>query len=158
MEKDIRETEGQAHGNPPREESGAKSLSCMAGESIYGRGDMVFLQGAAMPGSNYVYSLSAIDDLLERDKLREKTAFRVRSALESWSSPAAAARVRSSWCPPRWRKNSFTTCGAANREVKGDRRAERAKARKAKSSERNPFTALKALGPAQVRGTGPSMK
>jgi uncharacterized protein len=75
MEKDIRETEGQPHGNPPREESGAKPLSCMAGECIYGRGDMVSLQGAALPGSNYVYSLSAIDDLLERDKLREKDGF-----------------------------------------------------------------------------------
>ena len=81
MEKDILETEGQTHENPPREESGAKSLSYMAGECIYGRGDMVSLQGAAMPGSNYVYSLSAIDDLLERDKLREiGRAFRARSA------------------------------------------------------------------------------
>ncbi|MGO8945836.1 MAG: DUF444 family protein [Syntrophobacteraceae bacterium] len=47
----------------------------MAGECIYGRGDMVWLQDAAMPGSNYVHSLSAIDDLLERDKLREKDGF-----------------------------------------------------------------------------------
>ncbi len=75
MEKDSPETEGQAHGNPLREEGGAKSLSYMAGECIYGRGDMVSLQGAAMSGSNYVYSLSAIDDLLERDKLREKDGF-----------------------------------------------------------------------------------
>ena len=28
-----------------------------------------------MPGNNYVHSLSAIDDLLERDKLREKDGF-----------------------------------------------------------------------------------
>jgi uncharacterized protein len=75
MEKDIRETEGQAHGNPLLEDGGAKPLSQMAGECIYGRGDMVFLQGAAMSGSNYVYRLSAIDDLLERDKLREKDGF-----------------------------------------------------------------------------------
>ncbi|MGD0397548.1 MAG: DUF444 family protein [Syntrophobacteraceae bacterium] len=75
MEKDIPETEGQAHGNALKEEGGAKSLSYMAGECIYGRGDMVWLQDAAMPGSNYVHSLSAIDDLLERDKLREKDGF-----------------------------------------------------------------------------------
>ncbi len=75
MEKDILETEGQAQGNPLLEKSGADSLLYMAGEGIYGRGDLLFLQGAAMPGSNYVYSLSAIDDLLERDKMREKDGF-----------------------------------------------------------------------------------
>ena len=75
MEKDIRETEGEAHGDPPRDERDTRSLSYLAGESIYGLGDMVSLQGASMHGSNYVYSLSAIDDLLERDKMREKDGF-----------------------------------------------------------------------------------
>jgi len=42
---------------------------------LYGLNDMVMLQAASLPGVTYIHSLSSIDELLERDKLREQDGF-----------------------------------------------------------------------------------
>ena len=133
MEKDILETEGQTHENPPRERSGARSLSYMAGESIYGRGDMVSLQSAAMPGSNYVYSLSAIDDLLERDKLREIDGFPRKIRIGRLVKPGRGDKGKIILVPTTVEEKFIHDVRRTNREEKGDHRAERVRVRKAKS-------------------------
>ncbi len=44
-------------------------------KSIYGASDLTLLQSVAVPRPTYIHSLSSIDELLERDKLREKDGF-----------------------------------------------------------------------------------
>src|SRR5271169_4217480 len=43
--------------------------------SAYSSGDLVFLQNSSPPAGTYLHNLSAIDELLERDKQREKDGF-----------------------------------------------------------------------------------
>ena len=42
---------------------------------IYGRGDLHMLQPAAAPKMTYIHTLSSVDELLERDRQREKDGF-----------------------------------------------------------------------------------
>ncbi len=72
-ENRTREFCGSVHhaaGERRSESSGSSSLM-----SIYGAGDLVFLQNSSPPTGNYDHNLSAIDELLERDKQREKDGF-----------------------------------------------------------------------------------
>ncbi len=76
--RQAEENSGLVHSLP--EERGAGdglSLTSVLSNmrAIYGSGDLVFLQGTSDSGGTYVHSLRAIDELLERDKLREKDGF-----------------------------------------------------------------------------------
>lgn len=73
----FEERSGLAHELPEERETEACLLETMALfnlRGIYGSGDLVLLQGSSAGGA-YIHSLKAIDELLERDKLREKDGF-----------------------------------------------------------------------------------
>ncbi len=95
MEKDIsipkkevaEEASGVVHdipGEPGREGRRTEPPALSVPRDIYGANDLVLLQNTSPPGGTYVHSLSAIDELLERDKLREKTASPAKFASEGW--------------------------------------------------------------------------
>lgn len=56
------------------EEKAEKSFGSAYG-CRYHHGDLIFLQNSSLPAGTYVHNLSAIDELLERDKQREKDGF-----------------------------------------------------------------------------------
>lgn len=58
-----------------KEGLGSRSLESLAFGSIYGASDLGALQSVAFEGTSYIHTLSAVDELLERDKLREQDGF-----------------------------------------------------------------------------------
>lgn len=57
------------------DESSSNSSGPALLKNLYLWGDLVFIQNSSPPSGTYVHNLSAIDELLERDKLREKDGF-----------------------------------------------------------------------------------
>ena len=75
----MEEEHGAEHhaGTTPRPEDGpgAEAAGPQAHMTIYGQGDLGLIQAMAPPSVNHIHSLSSIDELLERDKQREKDGF-----------------------------------------------------------------------------------
>lgn len=71
------EGEGTHHIVEPRmeEDLDSDTLQSRVFRSIYGLNDLGLLQSMAAPGGTYIHSLSAVDELLERDKQREQDGF-----------------------------------------------------------------------------------
>ncbi len=71
----IEELSGGIHEVRGAEEVRYDSTGFPALADIYGRNDWVAVQNGSPPGGTFHHNLSAIDELLERDKLREKDGF-----------------------------------------------------------------------------------
>jgi len=71
--KRIEELSGSVH--HVAGEHGCESTGPALLRGLYGWGDLVFLQNSSPPAGTYLHNLSAIDELLERDKQREKDGF-----------------------------------------------------------------------------------
>jgi len=60
---------------PVKGVSSSKTTGVAYHGSIYGKSDLSLLQSSSPPRGTYIHSLSSIDELLERDKQREKDGF-----------------------------------------------------------------------------------
>ena len=76
---------------------------------FYGTGDLAALQDAASPGVSYTAGIRSLDELLERDRLREKDGFPRKIRIGRLIRPGREGRSASSSFPPRWRRSSSTT-------------------------------------------------
>lgn len=61
--------------DPPSTKTGINDFRTKAGPHFYGHSDLGMLQSISPPLATYIHNLSSIDELLERDKQREKDGF-----------------------------------------------------------------------------------
>lgn len=78
-------------------------------DSLYAYHDLFALNNSSPPGISFEACLRSIDELLERDKLREKDGFPKKIRMGRLVKPGRGERIRSLSFPPRWRKNSSMT-------------------------------------------------
>jgi uncharacterized protein len=94
---DERETDGAEHCPPAQEElKGEDALSLMAvmQRDIYGANDLALMQSGSPPTGTPIHSLRSLDELLERDRLREKDGFPRKIRIGRLVKPGRGARER----------------------------------------------------------------
>jgi hypothetical protein len=88
---------GAEHGLPERGElqvGGDPSLVASVQRDLYGANDLTLLQSASGSPTTPVHSLRSLDELLERDRLREKDGFPRKIRIGRLVKPARGARER----------------------------------------------------------------
>ncbi len=96
--RQMMEIEGTAHEPPlqadPWDGVDGPSLTARMQHDLYGAGDLVLLQSASPGAATPVHSLRSLDELLERDRLREKDGFPRKIRMGRLVKPGRGARER----------------------------------------------------------------
>ena len=82
---------------------------------LYSSNDFAMLHQMEPGKGPLLSSIRSIDDLLERDKIREEDGSRARSRSANWLSRDAEPKRRSLWCRLRWRRSLSTITASSSR-------------------------------------------